>query len=1180
MAHRATVRVLWLFLVYLALTQCACAQLKPGVVVEEVARNSGGDKAGLKQGDLLLTWSRGDSKGNIESPFDLHEIEIEQQPRGNVMLEGLRGTEHRAWAMVPEDWHVSTRPDLPENLLSIYQQGYELAKAGKLKDAAERWRAASVEAQSIHSSWLPGWFLFRAATMLADGRQLKDAADAYQDALQQTSQTNPKIAIELLENLVSAYVELGDRDKAEAYAQQALSKSLESGESLSTVEALRYLYKVAWERGDLDKEDAYARRGLTIVQKLAPASFPAARMLLNIGVVAHLRGDLATAEDYERRGFEVEEKIVPNSFELARSLYNLGAIAFARGDLGRAQDYFQRGLAIGQKFPTTVNGTGINPIYGTGINANGLGDVFLMRGDLEKAEKYYRLGLDVREAAAPDSVSVARSLSTLAEVARTQGDLARAEKYGLRALAIIEKLGPETPFAAEILNNMGRLADDQGNLLKAEEYLQGALAIHEKTAADEISLVGVLNELGRVAWEGKDYSKAEQYLRRGLSLGEKAVPDGPAMAETLHEEGNVARDRGDKTAAKEYYSRALAIREKLAPGGLGDVESLMALASLLRDQQPDLAAQLFEKAVNAVENQAAHLGGTEESQSNFRAQRADYYEEYVDLLVQQKQSERAFDIVERSRARTLLEILVQAHINIRSGVDAKLLEKESSLQADLRAKSERRIELQSDKQKQQYEAAVDQEIKKLLEDYQEVERQIRLNSPGYAALTQPQPLSAKEIQQQLLDSDTVLLEYSLGEQRSYIFALTSSGLHLYELPKRATIEQPARELYQLLRTRNNPVVEAGNALAKPAAIKPSISRERHLKQLTATLSQMVLGPAASEIHARRLLIVSDGALEYIPFSVLPVPEASGGTTAARAGEQRPLMIDHELVNLPSASVLALLRQQAASRAAPEKMIAILADPVFDKEDDRVAKVPSGRPVEAVGPGAEGLNSDPGSPTLEKGNLLERLTRSWTNPDRSPTRGFFLTRLPYTRREAQDILAVIPPGTGLQALDFDASRSTALDPKLAQYRIVHFATHSFLDSEHPELSALAFSMVDQRGNRQDGLVGLQDIYNLNLPADLVVLSACETALGKEIKGEGLMGLTRGFMYAGATRVVASLWKVDDVATAELMQRFYMAMEQEKMRPAAALQKAQVEMWRQQRWRNPYYWAAFELQGEWK
>lgn len=169
---------------------------------------------------------------------------------------------------------------------------------------------------------------------------------------------------------------------------------------------------------------------------------------------------------------------------------------------------------------------------------------------------------------------------------------------------------------------------------------------------------------------------------------------------------------------------------------------------------------------------------------------------------------------------------------------------------------------------------------------------------------------------------------------------------------------------------------------------------------------------------------------------------------------------------------------------------------------------------------------------------------------------------------------------MEALGFSASRATAMGTDLGQYRIVHFATHGLLDSENPELSGLVFSLLDQKGMRQDGFLQLQDIYNLNLPVDLVVLSACETGLGKEIQGEGLVGLTRGFMYAGASRVVASLWKVDDVATAELMERFYKNMEREKMRPAAALRQAQMQMWQRKRWHDPYYWAGFELQGEWK
>jgi CHAT domain-containing protein len=155
-----------------------------------------------------------------------------------------------------------------------------------------------------------------------------------------------------------------------------------------------------------------------------------------------------------------------------------------------------------------------------------------------------------------------------------------------------------------------------------------------------------------------------------------------------------------------------------------------------------------------------------------------------------------------------------------------------------------------------------------------------------------------------------------------------------------------------------------------------------------------------------------------------------------------------------------------------------------------------------------------------------------------------------------------------------------DQELSQYRILHIATHGLLDAERPELSALIFSLVNEQGQAQDGFLRAHEIYNLNLPAELVVLSACETGLGKQIKGEGLVGLTRGFMYAGAPRVVVSLWSVSDRATSELMARFYRKLLKENARPAQALRAAQIEMWQATRWRAPYYWSAFTLQGEWQ
>jgi CHAT domain-containing protein len=192
----------------------------------------------------------------------------------------------------------------------------------------------------------------------------------------------------------------------------------------------------------------------------------------------------------------------------------------------------------------------------------------------------------------------------------------------------------------------------------------------------------------------------------------------------------------------------------------------------------------------------------------------------------------------------------------------------------------------------------------------------------------------------------------------------------------------------------------------------------------------------------------------------------------------------------------------------------------------------------------------------------------------------LSRLPFSRQEAEAALSYAPGAGNLKALSFDASRQRATSADLSRYRILHFATHGLLNSEHPELSGLVLSLVDTTGKPQDGFLRLHDIYDLKLNADLVVLSACQTGLGKQVRGEGLVGLTRGFMYAGAPRVVASLWQVNDVATAELMKHFYHGLLKEGLRPAAALRSAQLELMKQKRWASPYYWAPFVLQGEWK
>jgi CHAT domain-containing protein len=294
---------------------------------------------------------------------------------------------------------------------------------------------------------------------------------------------------------------------------------------------------------------------------------------------------------------------------------------------------------------------------------------------------------------------------------------------------------------------------------------------------------------------------------------------------------------------------------------------------------------------------------------------------------------------------------------------------------------------------------------------------------------------------------------------------------------------------------------------------------------------MLLDPAAPQLGGMRLLIVAEGALQYVPFAALPEP-----------GKETPLMVDHEVVTAPSASVLAALRQEIAGRESPEKTLFVVADPVYSANDARVNRA---LVVARAGDGT----------------------------------GDFL-RLRFSRAEAEQIMNLIPAADALKALDFEANRDAVLKADLARFRILHFATHAVIDDERPELSGIVLSLLDRAGRRQNGFLRLYDIYNLRLNADLVVLSACRTALGKEIKGEGLIGLTRGFFYAGVPRVVASLWQVDDRTNAEFMKPFYEAMFVRHERPSAALRSAQITMWKTKGWDAPYYWAAFVMQGEWK
>jgi CHAT domain-containing protein len=503
----------------------------------------------------------------------------------------------------------------------------------------------------------------------------------------------------------------------------------------------------------------------------------------------------------------------------------------------------------------------------------------------------------------------------------------------------------------------------------------------------------------------------------------------------------------------------------------------------------------------------------------------------------------------------LIDLLAEARADVREGVDEALLERERSLEQQLDAAAERQARLMSGRHTTEGAAALDKELVALNAAYEETRNQIKARSPRYAALTQVQPLGIVAIQE-LLDDRTLLLEYALGEERSYLWVATRSSLTSRELPRRTELEGAARLVYDDLRARQRRLGETPEEYG--ARVREADAQYwRH----AAALSQMALGPVADQLGDKRLLIAAEGALQYIPFAALPAPNAAGREPSARELPV-PLVVDHEIVNLPSASALAALRRETIARRPAPMTVALLADPVFELDDPRVSlEVRKAAPKRARRPA-----------TADLGRALRDVG---INND-----GFGLRRLLFSRAEAKAITALAPADAAMIAMGFEATRAKALSAELSQYRIVHFATHGLLNGEHPELSGIVLSLVDQAGRPQNGFLRLHDIYNLDLPAELVVLSACDTGLGKDVKGEGLVGLARGFMYAGAARVVASLWKVDDEASAELMTQFYRRMLENGIPPAAALREAQITIWKQKRWTAPHYWAAFVLQGEWR
>ena len=928
---------------------------------------------------------------------------------------------------------------------------------------------------------------------------LRKTLEKYEEALLLWQRLGDQQREALTLNMIGdRYRDLGESQKALGYHNQAVSLRRALGDRQGEGVSLYNIGFDYFQLGDSQKALEYFNQALPLLRAVKDREAEA-NTLGVMGLAYQNLGRLAESLDHLNQALQLH-RLLGNRMNEANALSDVSMPYFYLGQWQKALECLNQALSLVRQF---------NDRRIEGDIVNNIGFIYRQVGETHKALEYYTKALELRRAAG-DRNKEANSLYNIGGIYWSLDDVQKALDYYNQTLSIVRTVGDRRGEAYTLLG-LAVAHRSQGETHKALDFFNQALLLW-RTLGDPMTEALTLDRIGTTYSLLKKHDEAARYLEQALTL-QRQIGARSDEVETLAHLARVEQGRGRLTVARSQ----------------------------------------IEAVLDIVEGRRSQFVG-QQMRTSFLAFNHEFYELYIDVLMQMHQNEPlgghdavAFAASERARARGLLEILAEARVDLRQGVDAALLERESSVQQQLSTKSDGLTRLLNSKHTEDQATAARKEIDALLTDYQDVTAQIRAKSPRYAELTQPKPLSTKEIQQ-LLDKDTLLLEYALGEERSYLWALTATSVNSFELPKRSEIEAVAQQLYKLITTRKNRDLDAQ-------------------KETATVLSRMLLKPVATQLGRKRLLIVSDAALHYIPFAALPDPvEPNSRQLAGRPSKSKyqPLVVNHEIVTLPSASVLAIGRQTRADRKSAAKTVAIFADPVFAADDPRI-KPAAGTERVAASPQVRADNKEDVRSDVERSARELGLDA--------------FQRLRFTRDEAEAIARQVPSKDFLLALDFDASRPKALSEQLGQYRIIHFATHGLVNNEHPELSGIVLSLVDSSGQPQNGFVRLHDVYNLKLPTELVVLSGCRSALGKEVKGEGLIGLTRGFMYAGAERVMVSLWSVSDEGTAELMKKFYQGMLGRGLRPAAALREAQVAMWKRDWWEAPYYWSGFVIQGDW-
>ncbi len=1134
------------------------------VVIEATDTSSAAHRAGILPGDVFTSWElvvpvpQGTPSvaGQLASPFDLEDVEIEQAPRGTVTLRGYRGDRELAVPIPQGRWRLQARPSLTPETLDRHAAARRAASAGRIDEAVAAWKMAARTAEDEAAS---AWLLMQAAVVLREARRIDDAHGAINEALSAAERTGARAAIASVQEMrAQIYERQNDLAKVEeVYRAVGATRSAGGAPGLGAAKALVDVASLYINRENLRGAEPLLREAVEIQRRLAPGSIVLARSLTSLGNV--LRANPSEAEPLLREAAGILERQVPDTADFAVALNNLGNLLWPRGTLDQAADSFRRALAIlEQADPAGPDAA---------ASLMGLGIVALSRGRLSEAEPYFRRSLALQQRLAPGTANEARVLANLGAVLLNRGSLQEAEELYVRALAIHERVAPQSQNVAQTLNNIGLIHEKRGDRVRAEDYLKRSLELKERLAPGGVGSATTLQALGNLARDRGDLQAAEAFLQRVLALRERQAPRGSGVATALNNLGNVALDRGDLVAARERYEKARALLEQAAPDGLemavvldrlaavaerrgdlADAERLAASAvaitgriapnsadhafvlrriARLARESGDLnrAAATFASVLDAVESQSQRLGGSSEARTAYAGQRRAIYLEYIDVLMALGQPARAFDVLERSRARAFLMMLAERDLVLDADLPADLKQSDRQLREDYDRLQESLTRLNPRQDAAEIDR-VNERLRELRDKRRQLLEKVRSASPRFAALQHPQPLDLAQVQQ-ALDPGTIMLSYQVGADASRLFVVRRS-------------------------TGGNRETLAVHTLA---------IREPELREHVAAFLRLIERDAGAAEVAPAFMSAARGLYDLL---VAPAEQKIAGA------DRVP-----DLAGRPSPQ-LAVRRadEEGRWRERPTRAVSGGVEAAaYGAFGDGLLRAEKGHAFVAGSEDARGLRRS-GIPRTASGEVsvsnseLQRMTR----------RGYDLAPLPGTRAEVKNLAR----GFGKHATIYVGAEATEARAKaITKATYLHFATHGLLDARSPLDSALALTVPkERRMGEENGLLQAWEIFEqLRIDADLVTLSACETALGGDVAGEGLVGLTRAFHYAGAKTVLASLWRVDDDSTSSLMTRVYAHLKAGVAKDEA-LRRAQLEAIARSPTGPPFHWAAFTLSGDWQ